>query len=176
MKSRQIWFNLEFYRAVCGCGTSVLVETQIANEWAYSNSQWKSIYRFLILPLFTYIVTIWGQVCETYLNKLLVLQTRVIWFIYFADRKHTLFHFFIDAQILPLYLLYHRSLAIHMHDINTHTAPPKLLKMFDMFFTIVVNLSEGTSRNFRWDIISSWDALCTLEMYLILIDVFHFNP
>ena len=108
-----------------------------------------TIYRSLILPFFTYGITVWGQACESYLNKILTLQKRVIRLVYFADKKTHAAPLFVSAQILPLHFLYHRSLAILMHDISTHSAPPNLLNLFQKVSSIhTYKTRSSTSKNF----------------------------
>ena len=46
-----------------------------------------NIYKSLILPYFTYGLVAWGNAAKNYLNKIVVLQKRVLRLIYFVDRK-----------------------------------------------------------------------------------------
>ena len=45
-----------------------------------------NIYQALIYPILSYGIVAWGQACKTYLDKILILQKRVIRMIFFADR------------------------------------------------------------------------------------------
>jgi len=56
-----------------------------------------NIYQALIVPHLTYGLTVWGQACESYLDKLLKLQKRALRFIYFSDHEHAI-PFFVDAH------------------------------------------------------------------------------
>jgi hypothetical protein len=46
-----------------------------------------SIYNSLILPYLTYGLIAWGQACKSHLNKILILQKRVLQLIFFANRN-----------------------------------------------------------------------------------------
>ena len=46
-----------------------------------------NIYKSLILPYLTYGLVAWGNASKNYLNKIVVLQKRVLRLIYFVDRK-----------------------------------------------------------------------------------------
>jgi len=48
-----------------------------------------AIYKSLIQPYLSYGICAWGQACQSHLNKILLLQKKVLRFIYFADRKHS---------------------------------------------------------------------------------------
>ena len=61
-----------------------------------------NIYQALIAPYLTYGLTVWGQACKSYLDKLLKLQKRALCFIYFSDHNEHAIPLFVDAHILPL--------------------------------------------------------------------------
>ena len=61
-----------------------------------------NIYQALIAPYLTYGLTVWGQACKSYLDKLLKLQKRALCFIYFSDHNEHAIPLFVDAPILPL--------------------------------------------------------------------------
>ena len=46
-----------------------------------------NIYRALILPYLSFGLIVWGQASKTHLTKILLLQKKVIRFIFFANRK-----------------------------------------------------------------------------------------
>ena len=89
-----------------------------------------NIYRALILPYLSYGLIVWGQASKTHLTKILLLQKKVIRFIFFANRKVHAIPLFIDANILPISFLYFKSLSYVMHDIHTNTAPSKIVNVF----------------------------------------------
>jgi len=86
-----------------------------------------NIYRALILPYLSYGLIVWGQASKTHLTKILLLQKKVIRFIFFASRKVHAIPFFIDANILPISFLYFKSVSYLMHDIHTNSAPSKIV-------------------------------------------------
>ena len=61
-----------------------------------------NIYRALILPYLSYGLIVWGQASKTHLTKILLLQKKVIRFIFFANRKVHAIPLFTDANILPI--------------------------------------------------------------------------
>ena len=70
-----------------------------------------NIYQSLIIPSITYGLTVWGQACKSYLEKILVLQKRALRFMYFKKRMSTLFSFLLMltfclliSYIIKLYL------------------------------------------------------------------------
>jgi hypothetical protein len=65
-----------------------------------------NIYQSLIYPYLTYGITAWGQACKTHLDKILILQKRVIRMMFFADRCDHAVPLFLDAHILPVTFLY----------------------------------------------------------------------
>ena len=89
-----------------------------------------NIYQSLIMPYLTFGLTCWGQACNTYFNKILVLQKKALIFMYFVDRKTHAIPLFLDAKILPVSFLYYRSTAILLHDIHTNLALKKLVNLF----------------------------------------------
>ena len=89
-----------------------------------------SIYRASILPYLSYGLIVWGQASKTHLTKILLLQKKVIRFIFFANRKVHAIPLFIDANILPISFLYFKSVSYLMHDIHTNSAPSKIVNLF----------------------------------------------
>ena len=61
-----------------------------------------NIYQALIALYLTYGLTVWGQACKSYLDKLLKLQKRALCFIYFSDHNEHAIPLFVDAHILLL--------------------------------------------------------------------------
>ena len=57
-----------------------------------------NIYRALIY--LSYCLIVWGQASKTHLTKILLLQKKVVRFIFFANRKVHAIPLFIDANIL----------------------------------------------------------------------------
>ena len=108
-----------------------------------------TIYQSLILPHLKYGLTIWGQANKTYLNKILLLQKRVLRLMFFADRRDHAIPFFITANILPLSFLYHHSLAVLMHDVNAQKVPPNISKLFQYTCDVhTYNTRSSSSKKF----------------------------
>ena len=65
----------------------------------------------LILPYISYGLIAWGNASNAYLNKILVLQKRVLRLIYFADRIEDAIPLFDKAKILPVTFLYYEVVS-----------------------------------------------------------------
>lgn len=61
-----------------------------------------NIYQSLILPHLTYGLAAWGQSAKTHLQKILVLQKRVLRLMYFSEPRAHAVPLFISSKILPL--------------------------------------------------------------------------
>ena len=88
------------------------------------------IYRSLIHPYISFGLSVWGQTTKTNLKRILVLQKRVLRLIFFVNKREHAIPLFVRANILPVDMLYYKSMSILMHDINCTTAPSKLLDLF----------------------------------------------
>ena len=76
-------------------------------------------------------LAVWGQASKTSLNKIVILQTKVLRMIHYMDiREHTI-PLFIDVDILPVTSMCYKSVASLMHDINNNNSPPDLLNLFE---------------------------------------------
>ena len=71
-----------------------------------------NIYNSLILPYITYGPIAWGNASNAYLNKILVLQKRVLRLIYFTDRREHAISLFAKAKILPVTFLYYSIIQV----------------------------------------------------------------
>ena len=64
------------------------------------------------------------------MNKILLLQKRVLRFIYGVEyRAHTI-PLFISANVLPVNMLYLKTVASQMHDVSSGSAPSKISNLF----------------------------------------------
>ena len=88
------------------------------------------IYRSLIHPYISYGLPVWGQTTKTNLKIILILQKRALRLIFFVNKTEHAIPLFVRANILPVDMLYYKSMSILMHDINCKTAPSKLLDLF----------------------------------------------
>ena len=72
-------------------------------------------------PYLTYGTIIWGQAALTNLNKILLLQKRVLRLIYFAPYKSHAIPLLNTSNILPLNLHYFKTISLMMHVFNSLT-------------------------------------------------------
>ena len=89
-----------------------------------------NIYKSLILPYFTYRLVAWGNASKNYLNKIVVLQKRVLRLNYFVDKKEHAIPLFVNAKILPITFLYYEAVCKLMFDIHKDIAPSYITKLF----------------------------------------------
>ena len=68
------------------------------------------IYQSLIPPYLSYGISVWGQAYKSYLKTVLILQKRVLRFMYFTQKNEYTIPLFINAKILL------------MHDVSTASA------------------------------------------------------
>ena len=85
------------------------------------------IYRSLIQPYLLYGVALWGRADKTHRNKIPCLydQKRALRLMFFCDYKTHAIPVFIPSSLLPLDLLYFKSVAMLMHDVSNNTSPPQ---------------------------------------------------
>ena len=108
-----------------------------------------NIYRSLILPYFTYRLVAWGNASKNYLNKIVVLQKRVLRLIYFVDRKAHAIPLFVNAKILPITFLYYEAVCKLMFDVHNDSAPSNITKLFTRTSNIhTYNTHSSTSQFF----------------------------
>ena len=77
-----------------------------------------NIYQSLILPYLTYGLAAWGQAAKTHLQKILVLQKRVLRLMYFSEPRAHAVPLFISSKILPLQMLYAEKVSSIMFDVS----------------------------------------------------------
>ena len=63
-------------------------------------------------------------------NKIAVLQKRVLCLIYLTDKKEHAIPLFINAKILPITILYHEAVCKLMLDLHNNSAPSNIMKRF----------------------------------------------
>ena len=88
------------------------------------------IYRSLIQPYITYGIVAWCNTAKVHRTKLLTLQKRALRLMYFADYKSHAIPFFISSRLLPLDMLYFKSVAVMMHDVSNNLTPPNIFNLF----------------------------------------------
>ena len=89
-----------------------------------------NIYRSLIEPYISYGLVAWGQAANAHLNKIVILQKRVLRLMYFSDYTSHSAPLFACSGILPVKMLYFKLVASLLHDIENHCAPPNISELF----------------------------------------------
>ena len=108
-----------------------------------------NIYKSLVLPYITYGLVAWGNASKNYLNKIVVLQKRVLLLIYFVDRKAHAIPLFVNAKILPITFLYYEGVCKLMFDVHNDSAPSNITKLFTRTSNIhTYNTRSSTSQFF----------------------------
>ena len=107
------------------------------------------IYQTLIHPHLNYGLAAWGQASKTSLNKILILQKKVLRMMYFTDIREHAIPLFIDADILPVSFMYYRTVACLMPELLTATirqqiSPIYLKKPQQFIHTIQDHLLQVT--------------------------------
>ena len=95
-----------------------------------------NLYRSLKQQYLSYGIVAWGRAEKIYINKLLVLQKRALRLTHFADRRQHAVPLFVSSNFLPIQMIYFKSTACLMHDINNKTAPILIQKLFPKADTI----------------------------------------
>ena len=88
------------------------------------------IYCSLIEPYISYGLVAWGQAANAHLNKIVILQKRVLRLMYFSDYTSHSAPLFVCSGILPIKMLYFKLVASLLHDIENHCATPNISELF----------------------------------------------
>ena len=89
-----------------------------------------SIYRSLILPYLSYGLAAWGQAAKCHLQKILVLQKRVLRLMYFSEPRAHVVPLFTSSKILPLNMLYIETVSSIMFGVSWLTVPTNISNLF----------------------------------------------
>ena len=89
-----------------------------------------NIYRSLIFPYLSYGLAAWGQAAKTHLQKLLVLQKRVLRLMYFSEPRAHAVSLFITSNVLPINMLYVKTVSSLMYDVSRLSVPPNISDLF----------------------------------------------
>ena len=79
----------------------------------------------------SYGLVAWGQAANVHLNKVVILQKRVLRLMYFSDYTSHSAPLFACSGILPIKMLYFKLVASLLHDIENHCAPPNISQLFN---------------------------------------------
>ena len=104
------------------------------------------IYRSLIQPYLLYGITAWGRADKTHRNKILRLQKRALRLMFFCDYKTHAIPCFISSSLLPLDLLYFKSVAVLMYDVSNNTSPPQISNLFNYQHNIHSHNTRSSTR------------------------------
>ena len=86
----------------------------------------QTIYKALLSSYLSYGIVAGGQAAKTHANQLFLLQKRALRWMYFGHyTAHAIPHF-LSSNILPLNMLYFKSVAILKHDITKNLAPDQV--------------------------------------------------
>ena len=89
-----------------------------------------NIYQSLIFPYLTYGLAAWRQAAKTHLQKILVLQKRVLRLMYFSEPRAHAVPLFISSKILPLQMLYAEKVSSIMFDVSCVNALSSICNFF----------------------------------------------
>ena len=89
-----------------------------------------NIYNSLIQPYLHYGFVVWGQTSKTNLEEILLLQKRALRSIYFSNNSESAIPIFLQTNILPIDMLYYKSVGVLMHDIDHDHVPQNLKNLF----------------------------------------------
>ena len=78
----------------------------------------QTIYKSVISSYLSYGIVAWGQAAKTHADQLFLLQKRACRLIYFGHYTAYAIPYFLSSNILPLNMLYFKTVAILMHDIT----------------------------------------------------------
>lgn len=91
-----------------------------------------NIYRSLIYPYLSYGLVAWGQAAKSDMEKILILQKRVVRLMNFANYNSHAVPYFISANVMPINMLYVKLSSLLMHDVHNNLIPSNLSGMFTL--------------------------------------------
>ena len=72
----------------------------------------------------------WGQAAKSHVEKILVLQKRVLRSMNFADFSSHAVPYFVSSKVLPINLLYYKLTSLLMLDVHNNSVPSTLSDIF----------------------------------------------
>ena len=106
-----------------------------------------SIYNSLILPYIGYCIHIWGNAYQTHLQKLHVLQNKIVRIIAGVSRRTSSDHLYCELNILKLKKLYLYAVGLCMYKYENDMLP----ELFKDMFIKVTDVHEHDTRNATTD-------------------------
>ena len=104
-----------------------------------------NIYSSLIFPYLSYGLAAWGQAAKTHLQKLLVLQKRVLRLMYFFEPRAHAVSLFITSNILPINMLYVETVSSLMYDVSRLSVPFNISDLFTQVNKIHTHKTRSSS-------------------------------
>ena len=104
-----------------------------------------NIYRSLIFPYLSYGLAAWGQAAKTHVQKLLVLQKRVLRLMYFSEPRAHAVSLFITSNILPINMLYVKTVSSLMYDVSRLSVPSNISDHFTQVNKIHMHKTRSSS-------------------------------
>ena len=89
------------------------------------------IYRTLILPYLSYGIVVWGQAAKMHQT-----QKRVLRLIHFTPYRAHAVSLFVQSNIIPVNMLYLKTVSSIMHDVSNNLAPLSISTLFNYSNTI----------------------------------------
>ena len=105
------------------------------------------IYQSLVLPYLSYGIAVWGQAAKMHLEKILILQKRVLRLIYFTPYTAHAVPLFVQSNIIPVNMLYFKTVSSLMHDVSHNRIPPNISTLFTYSNTIHHYHTRFSSKN-----------------------------
>ena len=88
------------------------------------------IYSSLIQPYLMYGIVARGNAAKIHTIQILTLRKRALCLMYFADYKSHAIPFFTFSRLLPLDMLYFKSVAMIMHYVSNNLTPRNIFNLF----------------------------------------------
>ena len=89
-----------------------------------------NIYQSLIFPYLSHGLVAWGQAAKSHMEKILVLQKRVLRLMNFAKFSSHAVPYFVSSKVLPIYLLYYKLISLLMLDVHNNSLQSSLSNIF----------------------------------------------
>ena len=89
-----------------------------------------NIYQSLIFPYLSHGLVAWGQAAKSHMEKILVLQKRVLRLVNFANFSSHAVPYFVSSKVLPIYLLYYKLTSLLMLDVHSNSLQSSFSDIF----------------------------------------------
>ena len=91
------------------------------------------------------VLAAWGQAAKTHLQKLLVLQKRVLRLMYFSEPRAHAVPLFMTSNILPVNMLYVETVSSLMYDVSCLSVPSNISDLFTKVNEIHTHKTRSSS-------------------------------